>query len=345
MILLDTNQLLGKSPDAPVLRMLKKVAEEAGHDLVLPEMVAEEYLAHYRHDVEDAAEKARGGIDELRRLVPRWPGDTGSLRSVEEGAEQSRRAQLADLFRIHPVPGGAWRESVIREAWRRPPAKTSWEPGKPGGGARDVAVWLTVLDACADSQKEAYFVTGNSSDFGKGGALRPELAQEARERLGQDADLLHYCPDIAVLMRQLGIASAQPPGEDEIAAAGQVTAAVEAALADDDVPFELMSAIPHVALKVVGGFRGVQDLRFDRLQAKAEAYQLAGDTWACARGRWHGRTTLWVCWKPELGLPVAGRDVVLSFTVSATIVMQLDGSGAIAAAEVTDRGRIAAVEE
>jgi len=145
VILLDTNQLLGKSPDAPVLRMLKKVAEQAGHDLVLPEMVAEEYLAHYRHEVEDAAEKARGGIDELRRLVPRWPGDTGSLRSVEEGAEQSRRAQLADLFRIQPVPGGAWRESVIREAWRRPPAKTSWEQGKPGSGARDVAVWLTVL--------------------------------------------------------------------------------------------------------------------------------------------------------------------------------------------------------
>ena len=67
VILLDTNQLLGKSPDAPVLRMLKKVAEQAGHDLVLPEMVAEEYLAHYRHDVEDAAEKARGGS-----MVRRW---------------------------------------------------------------------------------------------------------------------------------------------------------------------------------------------------------------------------------------------------------------------------------
>jgi hypothetical protein len=42
---------------------------------------------------------------------------------------------------------------------------------------------------------------------------------------------------------------------------------------------------------------------------------------------------------------VAGRKVALSFTVSATVVMQLDGSGAITAAEVTDRGRIAAVEE
>ena len=175
MILLDTNQLLGRSPDAPVLRMLKKVAEQAGHDLVLPEMVAEEYMAHYRHEV--------------------------------------------------------------------------------------------------------------------------------------------------------------------------VEAAVEAALVgDDDVPFELMTAIPSVALKVVGDFRGVQDLRLERIQSKAEAYQLGKDTWACARGIWHGRTSLWVLWKPELGLPTAGRNVALSFTVSVTVVMQLDGAGAITAAEVTDRGRIAAAE-
>ena len=63
MILLDTNQLLGRSPDAPVLRMVKTVAEQAGHDLVLREMVAEEYLAHYRHDVAEAAKKAGDGIE------------------------------------------------------------------------------------------------------------------------------------------------------------------------------------------------------------------------------------------------------------------------------------------
>ena len=345
MILLDTNQLLGRSPDAPVLRMLKKVADQAGHDLVLPEMVAEEYLAHYRHDVEEAAKKAGDGIEALHRLVPRWPGDAPLLRSVAESAELARCAQLGELFRIHPAPRGAWRESVMREASRRPPAKTSWEPGKPGGGARDAVVWLTVLDACARSREEAYFVTGNTSDFGKDGVLRAELAQEARERLGEDVGLLRYCPGIPALMSQLGTVSAQPPGEEEIGAAGQVTAAVEAALATDDVPFELMSAIPSVALKVVGGFGGVQDLRLERLQGKAEAYQLGKDTWACVRAMWHGRTSLWVCWKPELGIPVAGRNVALTFTVSATVVMQLDGSGAIGAAEVTDRGRIAAVEE
>jgi hypothetical protein len=105
--MLDTNQLLGRSPDAPVLRMLKKVAEQAGHDLVLPEMVAEEYLAHYRHDVEEAARKARDGFESLHRLVPRWPGDAGILRSVVESAELTRRSELGDLFRIHPAPDGA----------------------------------------------------------------------------------------------------------------------------------------------------------------------------------------------------------------------------------------------
>jgi hypothetical protein len=345
VILLDTNQLLGKSPDAPSLRMLKKVAEQTGHDLVLPEMVAEEYLAHYRRDVEESTQRVKDGIDKLHRLVPRWPGETSFLRSVAEGAELARRAQLEDLFHIHPAPAEAWREAMMREASRRPPAKTAWEQGKPGSGARDAAVWLTVLDACASSRQVAYFVTGNSSDFGKDSVLRAELAQEARARLGQDADLLRYCSDIPDLMGQLGTASAQPPGEEEIGAAGQVAAAVEAALADDDVPFEFMSAIPSVALKVVGDFHGVRDLRLERLQGKAEAYQLGKDTWACARGVWHGRTSLWVCWKPELGVPVAGRSVTLSFTVSATIVMQVDGSGAITAAEVTGRGRIASIEE
>jgi hypothetical protein len=146
-------------------------------------------------------------------------------------------------------------------------------------------------------------------------------------------------------MSQLGTVSAQPPGEEEIGAADQVTAAVEAALAADDVPFDLMSAIASVSMKVVGGFSGVQDVRLERLQGKAEAYQLSNDTWASVRAMWHGRTSLWVCWRPELGIPVAGRKVALSFKVSATVVMQLDGSGAIVAAEVTDRGRIAAVEE
>ncbi len=89
MISLDTNQVLHKTPDGALLRMLHKVAEQTGHDLVLPEMVVEEYLAHYRRDIQDAAKQARDAIDRLRRLFPSWPGQAPSFGSVDEMAEKA----------------------------------------------------------------------------------------------------------------------------------------------------------------------------------------------------------------------------------------------------------------
>jgi hypothetical protein len=339
VILLDTNQLLGKPPGAPLLRMLKKAAEDTSHEVVLPEMVLEEYLAHYRHEVGEAAQAARKGIRDLQRLVTRWPGNEDPLRSLEDSAELGRRAEITDMFRIHPVPAGAWREAMVREARRQPPAKTSWE--QPGSGARDVAVWLAVLDACAASTGRAYFVSANSSDFGKGDVLRPELAHEAQQKLGAQVGMLTYCPDIPALMSHLGTTSAQIPGQDEIAGASLVTAAVTAALAEDSAQFELMSGIPNVALKVVGDFSQPRDIEFERLTAKTQAFQVSTDTWAFARGLWRGHTSAWVFWKPEL-VPgsAAGKNIDVSFTVEATVIMQLDATLAVTSADVTDRGRI-----
>ena len=72
MISLDTNQVLRKTPDGALLRMLHKVTKHTGHDLVLPEIVVEEYLAHYRRDVQVAIKNAGDAIDQLRRLFPSW---------------------------------------------------------------------------------------------------------------------------------------------------------------------------------------------------------------------------------------------------------------------------------
>ena len=140
MISLDTNQVRRQAPDGALIRMLAKVAEQTGHGLMLPEVVADEYLADYRHQVEAAVNAARKDIDILQRLVPSWYGVGPLSGSVAEEAEQRCREQLARIFQIHPTPAEAWEEALLREARRRPPAKTDWE--KPGGGARDVAIWL-----------------------------------------------------------------------------------------------------------------------------------------------------------------------------------------------------------
>jgi hypothetical protein len=136
MISLDTNQLFRKAPSGPLLRMLHKVAQETRHDLVLPEMVVEEYLARYRHHVQVALKEASDAIDKLRHLFPSWHGQVPSLGSVGEAAEEDRRCQLGQMFQIHPTPNGASYKALVREARRRPPAKTSWDV--PGSGANDL---------------------------------------------------------------------------------------------------------------------------------------------------------------------------------------------------------------
>ena len=103
-------------------------------------------------------------------------------------------------------------------------------------------IWLTVVDACRSSGAETYFVTANSSDFGKDGSLSPELVQDLGDQLGKHADLLRYCADIPVLMEQLGIEHVRPPDDGIIAGPAQVRKAVEEALADSQTFFEFMLA-------------------------------------------------------------------------------------------------------
>jgi hypothetical protein len=126
--------------------MLQKVAEQTDHELMLPEMVVEEYLSHYRRDVEVATKKAKDAFNDLRRQYPSWRGLAPSFGNVAEEAEGSRRDELEQIFRIHPTPAGAWQEALIREARRRPPAKTSWDG--PGSGARDVVIWPLLQARC-----------------------------------------------------------------------------------------------------------------------------------------------------------------------------------------------------
>jgi hypothetical protein len=344
VISFDTNQVRGKSPDGALLRMLRKVAEETGHDLVLSEMVVEEYLAHYRHEIDVAVKKVGDGIDHLRQLVPSLPGQMPSFDSVGEMAESSRRAQLAQIFQTYRTPDGAWQEALFREARRRPPAKTSWETS--GSGARDVAIWLTIVDACRHSGAETYFVTKNSGDFGKDGSLRPELAQDLDERLGPNAHLFRYCTDIPDLMSHLGIEQVQAPDDDSIGSAAPVRTAIERLLADEaDVFFEIVQSIPDLAAKFVYVRDGVQNLLFERLQDKVEAYRIGEGVWACARGKWAAGKDLSVAWKPEFVPSAQVRNVRVNFMVTATVVMQLDGNGAIVAADVTDRSRLVITDE
>ena len=286
MIALDTNQIRAKSPSGPLLRMLHKVATETDHELVLPEMVVEEYLAHYRREVEVALQRVRETIEKLRQLVPSWDAPRLPYSSIPAEAEKIRQEQFAQIFQTLPTPESAWQEALFREARRRPPSKTSWDT--PGSGARDVAIWLTVIDACRLRGAETYFVTDNSSDFGKG-ALLPELIVDLNDRLGADAHLFHYCPNIPALMSELGIENVDYPEAKAIGSASAVLKAIAAGLTDEGPAiFEFVQAIPNLNMKFVYPAQGVVDLRFEKLRDKVVAYRIGGSTWVCLRGTWSG---------------------------------------------------------
>ena len=52
---------------------------------------------------------------------------------------------------------------------------------------------------------------------------------------------------------------------------------METALTDDQVDFEFVAAIPNLALKFAGAFKGVRDLRFDGRKDKVQAYLIGED--------------------------------------------------------------------
>ena len=130
-----------------------------------------------------------------------------------------------------------------------------------------------------------------------------------------------------------------------IGSADAVQAAVETALADDQVDFEFVAGIPNLALKFASAFEGVQGLRFSGRKDKVEAYRIGEDIWGCARGAWEGWNECSVFWRPELIPAAEARRVRLNFKVNATVIMQLDAEGTIVAAEVTDRSRLVVEEQ
>jgi hypothetical protein len=341
MIVLDTNQLEhAQPPNGPTLTMLRTIAQETNHELGLPEMALIEHLAHFRHETEVAHQKLRGAVRDLQRLAPFWPGQVTAPFDVD-AAVRHRTQQVGGVMRILKTPQQAPLHALDREASRQLPAKTSWDC--PGAGARDVAVWLTALDACREAQSATYFVSQDKDAFGEK-QLHPELSADVLAVLGDGADQFHYCYGIDALLDELADKQEHRLNRDKIAAAEPVREAVRIALAGPDVYFELLnSAARFAGHQFSASSPEIHDLNL--LSARQiTAYQTGNTTWATARSKWSGRKDFTV--HPSTG-PTDLRPGVLvqiRFTVTTTLVMQLDPAGDVVSAEVSGRSRYTDIE-
>lgn len=101
----------------------------------------------------------------------------GPKRFNRSKASDYWRQAYERLFEVIETSGDVARQALLREANCEKPAKGP--DAKEKGGARDVAIWLSVVEYLKSNPDEkVYFVTANTRDFGDGTEFPSPMGQD-----------------------------------------------------------------------------------------------------------------------------------------------------------------------
>ncbi|MGQ4367484.1 PIN domain-containing protein [Streptomyces violaceoruber] len=172
ILILDTNAVRMLNPNGSNADVLRIIAKSGTARVAVPEMVLQEMVAQQVIEYRDAYDRAEVAVKRVHgrrpESVPVFMGlNRGpDFESVRQGWERQYRA----IFDLIPTTGEVARKALIREANGEKPAKLTEKQGeKKKEGARDVAIWLSVVEYMRENPNErVYFVTNNSKDFGNG---------------------------------------------------------------------------------------------------------------------------------------------------------------------------------
>ncbi|MGB9999627.1 PIN domain-containing protein [Streptomyces pseudogriseolus] len=179
MIIFDTNAFNLVSPDSVKADIIRKIRKSGHQRVAVPWIVLEELAAHMSRHYPAQYSSTLRALEKLRNTVP-W-----ELESTLEPIDVERflgywRAAYADVFEVIETSGEVALKALAREAMALPPAKRC-EKGDHSEGARDVAIWFSVLEFLKDNPDEhVYFVTNNTSDFGDGTVYEYPMDEDVR---------------------------------------------------------------------------------------------------------------------------------------------------------------------
>jgi PIN domain len=183
LIIFDTNTLYGLHRNSPKFDLLRALKHSGSHSAGIPWMVREELVAQQVLEYTAAYDSAEAAVRGLDRKAP-WR--SGSVLLPSRGIDQAKdywRSQYAEVLSTLETSGESAKEALAREAYCQKPAKTD---AKAKGGARDVAIWLSVIDYLKENPTETvYFVSNNVRDFSDGEYPDPMLDDvgDMRDRL------------------------------------------------------------------------------------------------------------------------------------------------------------------
>ena len=180
-IYLDANILWGMRTFDEVDRLvISIVAFQLGQSVLVPSIAAREAEETYRRSLKAALDRYGSSLQELRRKFDtQFVADLEPQPWIPEAIDdwKSRLAGFADVIPTDPADAV---EALEREIVGRAPTKAR-VPQKPGEGARDAAIWLTVLRHHKASDEPGAFITTNSDDFAADRALKHELGAEVED--------------------------------------------------------------------------------------------------------------------------------------------------------------------
>lgn len=187
ILILDTNAVRMLNPNGSNADVLRIIKTSGKVKVAVPEMVLHEMIAQQVIEYREAYVKAESAVKRLRGRHPtsstrfiKLRGDIDvEIESVRLGWEKLYGA----IFEVIPTTGEVALEALIREANGEKPAKMFDKQGeKKKEGARDVAIWLSVVHYMRENVNEqVYFVTKNSKDFSDGNEWPPPMDGDIRE--------------------------------------------------------------------------------------------------------------------------------------------------------------------
>ncbi|MEQ6027626.1 PIN domain-containing protein [Streptomyces salinarius] len=172
ILILDTNAVRMLNPSGSNADVLRIIRTSGTAKVAVPEMVLHEMIAQQVIEYKDAYSRAEVAV---KRLHGRHPDAVVAFRGTSLGAEidtvrQGWERRYRAIFDVIPTTAEMALNALIREANGEKPAKLADKQGeKKKEGARDVAIWLSVVDYMEKHPNEnVLFVTNNSKDFGDG---------------------------------------------------------------------------------------------------------------------------------------------------------------------------------
>ncbi|MFD4667999.1 PIN domain-containing protein [Streptomyces halstedii] len=177
MIIFDTNAVNLLPPEGSRADFIRKLRQSKHHRVAIPAMVLEELAAHQAKFYPDKYMAVRNTLARLQEVLP-WVVES-SLEPLDlERLLDHWRGRYSEIFEVIETSEDIARRALAREAMCLPPAKRDKARAE---GARDVAIWFSVLEFLKENPDEhVYFVTDNSTDFGDGTAYRYPMDEDVR---------------------------------------------------------------------------------------------------------------------------------------------------------------------